>query len=427
MTDPGFTPEEQRLAHWLQTITPEPPTVITLDAIAAHLDDHRDDHRIHAVRSPRRAAWLPALAAAMVVALVALALTWSSARHDSAPARPSPSRPITATPHRADPLPVHPWGARALGDARVAPGTTVTADGRLFAVSTATVRPRLLEIDPRTGATTELSTSYVSESGHGPVDGGAPPRPVVALDRVWYVEGTYPHGVDVESYPLAAASGGFGIFLDRAATPPVLAGGPDAAYIGIGRTVHIETPLGAASMHDRTFRVDAPVTGLAVAPDGTRLFVAVRGDDGSARLEVRDPATGRLLSGPTTAGPLLGLVGTTGGLWSTAASGNGAQIQFAPTTRLDTPTPAAAGDSGGGYDTTATVSGGAVWIGGNGTLACADPDSGRVRASVSFAQASGDAVYLDGVTVLGRTAVATVLADGTARVATLTPPAACFG
>ena len=78
-----------------------------------------------------------------------------------------------------------------------------------------------------------------------------------------------------------------------------------------------------------------------------------------------------------------------------------------------------------------TFSGGAVWIGGSHTLACADPATGQVLASTAIPTDNSIVEYFGGVTVMsssGRTyALYQNQAAQQSGVATLTPPAACSG
>ena len=77
-----------------------------------------------------------------------------------------------------------------------------------------------------------------------------------------------------------------------------------------------------------------------------------------------------------------------------------------------------------------TFSGGAVWIGGSHTLACADPATGQVLASTAIPTDNGVVEYFGSVTVTGNGRTYALYQNQAAQqfgVATLTPPAACSG
>jgi len=84
--------------------------------------------------------------------------------------------------------------------------------------------------------------------------------------------------------------------------------------------------------------------------------------------------------------------------------------------------------AGGGLDSVPSISGGAVWIGGSHALACANPDTGKVRASTAIPTDHSVLEYFGSVTVLSGGRTYALYQDQAAQlsgVATLTPPARC--
>lgn len=111
---------EQLLRDMLHDLTPEPPREIDLDGVAVRVLTPTP-----APRSGRRDRWLPSLAAAAVVALVAggvLLFRGGTATHPAAPAGSSPRASATPAPtHSAAPVPGPALsGTVYLGGARVA-------------------------------------------------------------------------------------------------------------------------------------------------------------------------------------------------------------------------------------------------------------------------------------------------------------------
>ena len=129
-----------------------------------------------------------------------------------------------------------------------------------------------------------------------------------------------------------------------------------------------------------------------------------------------------------TSGGVGNLVATSGGVWGTDGSGMSEWVWFAPggdpagSFRV---TPGA----GGGLYSLPVVADGAVWIGGTHTLACADPGTGKVRASAAVPVDHSAVEYFGSVTYAGGHAYSYYLDDGAQQsgVASLTPPAACSG
>jgi DNA-binding beta-propeller fold protein YncE len=184
----------------------------------------------------------------------------------------------------------------------------------------------------------------------------------------------------------------------------------------------------------RRLDVDGQLSGLAVSPDGTRLYVAIQegGAPGPGRIETLDPRTGAALAAPVpTGGTPGGLQATAGGLWLTSSSGMHSGMAFLPdgANRLR---PVNAGQSGGGLLTRPAFSDGAVWLGSYGTLGCADPGTGAIRARVPVGtDKRGDVIAgVSGLAALGGKVYAVysgVNGGPESALIVMTPPAACFG
>jgi hypothetical protein len=178
---------------------------------------------------------------------------------------------------------------------------------------------------------------------------------------------------------------------------------------------------------------DGLVSDVALSIDGTRLYVVVLTTDrASARLETVDPHTGAQLATPVEADSLLAPLATTGGLWDMWASGHSAGIEFRPAGNLSSAIRLRAGGSGGGEAVLPAISAGVAWLGGDGEIGCADPNTGALRATAHVGTGPGHSVlgYVSGMTALdGKVyAIFSGLIGGReeATLIEMTPPAACF-
>jgi len=103
-------------------------------------------------------------------------------------------------------------------------------------------------------------------------------------------------------------------------------------------------------------------------------------------------------------------------------------VWFAPGGNLASASPVTHG-GGGGLPSVPTLAGGAIWIGGAQSLACADPATGRVLESAPIPGDHGVAVYFGSVAYAGGHVYAYYLDNQaqTQGVAILTPPVGCTG
>lgn len=416
-----MTVEEDRLARWLHDSTPEPPKPLLVEAIV---------RRAH--RQQRARTWVPALAAACVIALIAALIPALGRLGDHHPAlvRTTPDRsagspsgsthsagPTTTPPRTPDALTVHPWHARLLTRSALASLTTV--DGELYGVTQDA--HRIVRIDPDDGRVLARSTVAAQVS------------PVLFDGLIWTVGPTARGradviGLDPDSLTMRASSP---VRIDSAAPfGPVL--GADAAAhelaVGSGRHVTVFTgDLRGLQVH---LTAGGPVSGVALPADGSMLYVSlVSGTSG--RLELFDLYRS---AAPTARSAVNGasgdLVGTAGGIWYLGAGGMTAQIAFARGPALTAGPSLTAGTSGGGDDVGPQLSGGVLWLGGDDEIGCADPDTGRQRASTPVGTSRGGdtAGYIDGMSAVGGKVYALyrgVNAGPKYALIEMTPPRAC--
>ena len=151
---------------------------------------------------------------------------------------------------------------------------------------------------------------------------------------------------------------------------------------------------------------------------------------GRFRLLTYDLATGRMVASSwMSSGGAGNLVATSGGVWGTAGTGMSQWVWFALAGDLSGSVRVSQG-AGGGLESLPTLSGGVMWIGGSRQLACANPDTGKVRASTAIPADRGTLEYFGSVTVLSNGRAYALYQDQAtqlAGLATLTPPAACSG
>jgi hypothetical protein len=382
--------------------------------------------------------WAPAMAAASVIVVAAASAGIAAAlssRHGRQTAPPStsasvssvPSQPVTPT----DSAPAKPtwpprrvaggmWGAELINRQTFNQGSLASGPGSLYAIS----QGHLDRISPATGNVL-ASTPY-----NPPV----PNPPVVIGGTVWVVA-SYDGGVVLDGYngdSLAQVASVAVPVSGRvsASAQGVLTSGSDGyLYVAVGNGVAVVNPQ-TRQVIKRISVSGGPVTSVAVAPNGSRLYVSV----GQIQLVTYDPVTGAQLSGSgaadlaSTAGHL---VATQGGVWLTTGVGMAESVWFAPGGDLTRLVRVGQG-VGAGLASIPTFSGDNIWIGGTQDLMCANPDTGQVRASTVIPRDNGVVGYLSSVTIVGDNGYALYMdqaAHGTLRtgIARLTPPAACGG
>ncbi len=444
--------EERQLAEMLHRVTPEPPRRVTVEDVAYRVADEaagaRGGHRqARAWRGPVRGrGWAPVLAAASVVVIagasagIATAMASHHTRNTSpgdgmppssasvstpatsvAPSQPSRSTEPTWPPER---IASGMWGAELINrqsftQASLAAGTS--GGGSLYAIS----QGFLDRISPVTG-------EVVSEVAYTSPIPSFPNRPVVTGNTVWVLSSYSGGSVVLNGYngTTLAPAGTVTVPVNgqvSSAPQGVLASGPNGdLYVAAGRSVAVVNP--ATRQVIRQIATAGQVSSLAVAPDGSKLYVGT----GAFRLLAYDPATGAQLGSSTMTGLSStggNLVATSGGVWGTVGVGMTEWVWFAPNGDLSQVVRVSQGP-GAGLDSVPTFSGGAVWIGGSQKLACANPATGQVLASTAIPSDNGVVEYFGGVTVAGNGRTYALYQDQAAQqsgVATLTPPGACSG
>jgi hypothetical protein len=166
---------------------------------------------------------------------------------------------------------------------------------------------------------------------------------------------------------------------------------------------------------------------VAVAPDGSRLYVSTFAPaTGTFSLLAYNPASGAQVGSSSMPGGGGNLVASSGGVWGTVGTGMSQWVWFAPGGDLTRSVRVTRG-AGAGLESVPAVSGGAVWIGGSHTLACADPATGKILASAAIPTDNSVLEYFGRVTVTGGHAYSDYLDSrgGRGGVARMTPPAAC--
>ncbi len=432
--------EERQLAEMLHRITPEPPRPATVEDVAFRLASEagrRAEPRARRGFPGWNRGWAPVLAAASVFAvagasagIAALASQHSPAPRtgnaiSSASASASSSTAPAQTPTSTGPtwppetIAGGMWGAQLINRQTFTQDSLVGGANSLYAIS-----PGYLDrINPVTG-------EVVTEA---PYTSPVPNPPVVTGSTVWVVSSYGGGSVVLRGYDgktlaqVASVSVPASGQLSTSAST-VLTSGPDGdLYVAAGNSVAVVNP--ATHQVVRRISVSAgQVSSLAVSPDGSRLYVSTA-PSSPFELLTYDPATGAQLGGSAVAdlGSSAGnLIATSGGVWGTTGVGMSEWVWFAPNADLTRMVRVSQG-AGGGLDSVPSLSGGAVWIGGSHTLVCADPATGRVRASAAIPTDNSVVEYFGSVTVTGGHAYA-YYQDQRAQqfgVAALTPPSAC--
>ncbi len=258
-------------------------------------------------------------------------------------------------------------------------------------------------------------------------------QPVILGNTVWVVSAysggnVVLHGYDARTLTQVASLPVPAIGRVSSAAAGVLAAGPDGhLYLAAGDTVAVVDPA-TGHLIRRIYLTDGPASSVAVAPDGSKLYVGLAASD-SFRLLTYDLASDvQTGSSKMTSGGVGNLVATSGGVWGTDGSGMSEWVWFAPGGDLARSFRVTQG-AGGGLYSLPVVADGTVWVGGTHTLACADPGTGKVRASAAVPADHSAVEYFGSVTYAGGHAYSYHLDDGAQQsgVASLTPPAACSG
>ena len=429
--------EERQLTEMLHRVTPDPPRRVTVEDVAHRLGSEPQ-------REPRSRrgfwrgvfggghGWTPVLAALSVFAIAGASAgiaTVATSHHSRTGAPGDGTPPATATmsgsPSPAAPSPSgeslaiagRMWGAGLISRQSFVQGSLTGGGDSLFAVG----HGHLVRIDPATGAIAR-STPYTP-----PLSG----RPVVAGNTVWVVW-SYSGGdivlrgydartlAQVASIPVPAIGGVSG------QAQGVLAAGPDGKlYVAAGDTVATVNPASGQVTH-RIYLTAGRAGSLAVAPDGSKVYVGVA-PSGSFQLLTYDLASGRETFSSRMPANGGNLVATSGGVWGTAGTGMSEWVWFAPGGDLAKSFRVSQG-AGGGLTSLPSYSGGAVWVGGTHELVCASPATGRAMASTPIPADHGAAEYFDSVTVLSGGHAYALYQDDAAQLAglaRLTPPARC--
>jgi PQQ-like domain len=434
--------EERQLTEMLHRITPEPPRRVTVEDIAFRLANQagagrqprsRRQHREPRLRRPSWGpAWAPALAAASVFVLAGasagIAVLVSSHHSPSSPGQAArgTTSSLTASPTATSPAPTGtpipnaPWNAQLINHLALRQDPLTGSGDSLYAFA----GQDLVRIDPATGAIVR-SAPAISRVMNAPV---------VLGGKVWVVS-YYENGrVILDGYDAQTLDHVTSVTLPTlgqvsTAAQGVLAAGPDGhLYLAAGDSVAVINPASGAVVR----RIQQPVgfsSSVAVSPDGSRLYVSIA--DPSAEtfeLLTYDLTRGAAQAGSSRMSVGVGgsLVATSGGVWGSLGSGMSEWVWFAPGGNLSSASPVTRG-AGGGLVSLPSAADGAIWIGGTHTLACADPDTGKVRASGTIPADHGTAEYFGSVAYAGGHAYAYYVdtQSGLQGLATVKPPASC--
>lgn len=412
-----MTPEETQLAALLDEAVPSPPRAAA-GGLARELARLVEGAAVPAAasgpghRRPRLSQWLPVAAGVTVVlAVVALlqATHPSGTERPAAPVtsrsapsptptksrpspRPSPS-PSTAGPRSLGPD--APWGALRLGSATLQPGSLLSADGALYGLDDSAETLHLVRIDPRTGAV----------AARAPV-GANPTDPVVAKGSLWVLSS--PLGAGPSAAPTTLTRYALGTLRRLSTTSLSLSASPARAtiaadpmnqrlYVTSGDTI-VVLDAGTVQVLRHINGIDG-ISGLAVTPDGRRLYVATMPQTSDSTLYTVDTATGTVLNHQVARNNISTLVATAGGVWVFGGSGMHDDVVFAPGGDLATALPE--GGGGGGLYPDVRVANGLAWLGGPDQIGCADPDTGTRYDTTSVPSTGGTQQSVGTMTVSG--------------------------
>jgi putative pyrroloquinoline-quinone binding quinoprotein len=434
--------EERQLTEMLHRITPEPPRRVTVEDIAFRLANQagpgrqprsRRQHREPRLRRPSWGpAWAPALAAASVFVLAGasagIAVLVSSHHSSSSPGQAvqGTTSSLTASPTATSPAPTGtpipnaPWDAQLINHLALRQDPLTGSGDSLYAFA----GQDLLRINPATG-TIAASVPVVPAVLNAPVALGG---------KVWVVVhyvGNYVllYGYDAQTLDHVTSVTVPTIGQASYAPQGVLAAGPDGhLYLAAGNNVAVINPANGAVV-GRIQLPLGPASSVAISPDGSRLYVSIAVPNAETfKLLAYDLTRGDAQVGSSRMSVGVGgsLVATSGGVWGTFGSGMSEWVWFAPGGNLSSASPVARG-AGGGLLSLPSAAEGVIWIGGTHTLACADPDTGKVRASGNIPADHGTAEYFSSVAYAGGHAYAYYVdtQSGMQGLATLDPPASC--
>jgi hypothetical protein len=404
--------EERRLSDWLHAQTPEPPRPVPVDDIAA---------RARRARPPAYRRWVPVIATACaVLAAVAIALVVSA--HVSnrsrpvAPATTSPTAPPSKspTPSTSPTVPagmnIGAWGATTLGGAAAHDIPLAGNQDSLFVND----GKAILRLAPTSGAVL-ARRSY---------PGSAQLQALIAADALWTAQASSGGTVKVRGLGLNTLTEVATVTVHmpgRTTVGDLVALDVNAKdrriYVGINNSIAVIDAAARQIVHQYQI-TNGLIADLAINPDDTRLYVTANIPNSTdSSLIVLDPDTGATIVNPIHIGGgtgFQGITASTGGIWLETGSGMTNWLNFRPASHL-----ALAGNSfnealttgGGGYPVTSTVTASAVWLGGTTKLACADPVTGKIRASVRVPTPHGDAANISRITVAGSYLFAYYMAD----------------
>jgi hypothetical protein len=309
------------------------------------------------------------------------------------------------------------WAAELLNRQSFDQESLTGSGGSLYAFGNGTLN----RIDPATGTVLQ-SASYTAPIAQ---------PPVVLGGRVWVVSAYSGGEITLRGYDTRT--------LAPVATVPVpaiggvadsaqgaLAAGPGGQlYVAAGESIAVVNPA-SGQVSDRINLTAGRASSVAVAPDGSTLYVGISAGD-SLRLLAYDAATGRISGSSTMPGSGGNLVATAGGVWGTTGTGMSEWVWFAPGGDLSRSARVSQG-AGGGLASLPNVSGGAVWIGGSHELVCASPATGKVLARTTIPADQSIVEYFGSVTALSNGHAYALYQDQRvqlAGVAQLSPPQAC--
>jgi hypothetical protein len=437
--------EERQLAEMLHQVTPEPPRGVTVEDVALRLASGpgraRGGDREPRARRGRsaiwRRGWAPVLAAAsvFVVAGATAGIATVMTSHHSAsssetvtitgsaspasPSTPAQSPSPAQSAGQTTPITAGPWNARLIDRQALLPGSLAGGGDSLYAFT----GTDLVRIDPASGDVVR-AVRFSS-----PVEN----QPVILGNTVWVVwayngGNVVLRGYDAQTLTQVASLPVPAIGRVSSAASGVLTAGPDGhLYLAAGDTVAVVDPA-TGHLIRRIYLTDGAASSVAVSPDGSKLYVGLAASN-SFRLLTYDLASAvQTESSRMTSGGVGNLVATSGGVWGTDGSGMSEWVWFAPGGDLSRSSRVTQG-AGGGLYSLPVVADGTVWIGGTHTLACADPGTGKVRASAAIPADHSSVEYFGSVTYAGGHAYSYYLDAGAQQsgVASLTPPAACSG